>query len=137
MFKKVLCASLAVFVFNVLLVQTGYASPTQEKRVVSVEKVKQSVCKLGTGAEAKVEVRLLDGTKLKGYILESREDNFVVVDSKTGATTTIEYAQVKELKGRNGLTAAKVGINIAKGVGIVAAVAGGAMLLMLLVVPRT
>ncbi len=112
-----------------------YAQDDKEAR--RVEKVKANVRKLGAGAEARVEVKLQDNRKVKGYIAETREDSFVVVDEKTGADNLIDYAQVKQLKGHNRLTAAKVAVNVVKGVAIVAAVAGATMLFMLIFIPRT
>ena len=50
---------------------------------------------------------------------------------------SVAYSQVKELKGTNRSTAAKVGINVAKGVGIVAAVAGIALLLGVVIAKGT
>jgi hypothetical protein len=122
---------------NVIGVCPVYAGAQDDKETRRIEKVKANVRKLGAGAEARVEVKLKDNRKVKGYIAETREDSFVVVDEKTGADNLIDYAQVKQLKGHNKLTAAKVAINVAKGVAIVAAVAGATMLLMLLIIPKT
>ena len=83
--------------------------------------------KLGLVKRPGIEVKLNDGTKLKGYIREATDSNFTVVDKK-GITTTVTYSQVAQLKGKNGITAAKVAIAAAKGVGIVAAVAGACLL---------
>ncbi len=77
--------------------------------------MKEGVSKLGTGAEARIEVKLRDKTKLKGYVSEAGEDSFVIVDEKTGATSTVTYPQVKQVKGNNLSTAAE----IALGVGVV------------------
>jgi len=103
--------------------------------------VRESVRKLGVGEAARVEVKLLDGRKIKGYIREANDNSFVVVDEKTSATTTIDYSQVKQLKGRNRLTAAKVGLEIVKGVAIFAivgavATVASAILLHILLKPR-
>ncbi|HEX5876138.1 MAG TPA: hypothetical protein VFY60_15920 [Pyrinomonadaceae bacterium] len=93
--------------------------------------------KLGTGREARVKVKLNDGREFKGSIREVTDDDFMIIEEKTQAPVTVTYSQVTELKGKNGLTAAKVGINVAKGVGIVAGVAAAFTLLMYLVIPRT
>jgi hypothetical protein len=118
-------------------VHAVYASSQDDAQARRIEKVKASVCKLGVGPEARVEVKLQDGRKLKGYIRETTEDSFVVVEEKTGTVTTVKYSEVSQLKGRNGLTAAKVGLNVAKGAAIVAGVAAIFTLFMYLVIPRT
>jgi len=74
-----------------------------------------SLSKLGTGAEACIEVKLRDKTKLTGYVSEAGEDSFVIVDEKTGATSTVTYAQVQQVKGNNLSKAAE----IALGVGVI------------------
>jgi hypothetical protein len=137
MLKKVLSSLLAAVVLNAVAVSPTYANAGQDKEARLIEKVKENIRKLGTGPEARVEVKLLDNRKLKGYIKEVGEDGFMVVDEKTGAASTVDYSQVKQIKGSNHLTATKVGLNIAKGVLIVAAVAGVFTLLLALVVPKT
>ena len=137
MFKKVLSPLLAVLLFNAVGVSPAYARRGQGKDARLIEKVKENIRKLGTGTEARIEVKLLDNKKLRGYIKEVGEDNFVVVDEKTGAATTVDYTQVKQVKGRNRLTAAKVGLAIGKGVAIVAGVAAIFLLLGIIFVPKT
>ena len=136
MLKKVLSLVLTVLLINAVAVSSSYAR-SQDQQTPKIEKVKENVRKLGVGEEARVEVKLHDGRKLKGYIQEAGEDNFTVIDSKSGTATTVAYSQVKELKGTNRSTAAKVGINVAKGVGIVAAVAGIALLFGIVIAKGT
>ena len=136
MLKKVLSLVLTGLLINMAAVTSSYAR-SQDEQARNIEKVKESVRKLGVGAEARVEVKLHDGRKLKGYIQEAGEDNFTLIDSKDGTVTTVAYSQVKQLQGRNRSTAAKVGINVAKGVGVVAAVAGIALLLGVLIAKGT
>jgi hypothetical protein len=136
MLKKILSILLVAVLTNVAAnAVDAYSQDDQEAR--RIEKIKENVCKLGTGVEARVEVRLQDGRKVKGYIREATEDSFVVVEEKTGTATTILYSAISQLKGKTGLTAVKVGINVAKGVAIVAGVAAAFTLLMYVVIPRT
>lgn len=137
MLKKVLSSLLAALVLNAVGVSPAYAQPKQENEAQRIEKVKKNTRKLGTGPEARVEVKLLDNRKLKGYLKEVGEESFVVVDEKTGAATTVDYLQVKQIKGRNRLTAARVGLNIGKGVAIVAGVAAVFLLIGIIFVPKT
>lgn len=134
--NKVISLMLSVLLANLAASPVySYSQDTDDAR--RIEKFKENVRKLGTGPEARIEVKLEDGRKVKGYIREATHDSFVVVEDKTGLVGTIAYSQVSHLKGKNGLTAAKVGINVAKGVGIVAGVAAAFTLLMYLVIPRT
>jgi hypothetical protein len=137
MFRKVLSLTLIALLINVWGGTPVRAGAQVVEQTRNVEKVKANIRKLGIGEAARVELRLWDGRKLRGYLREAGEDQFIVVDAKTGAETTVTYAQVRQVKGSNRLTAAKVGLTIAKGVAIVGAVALGAMLLVLISVPRT
>ena len=115
MFKKVLCLALVGFLLSVAGLRPAYAGSKEEKATRFALKVKEGIAKLGTGTDARIEVKLRDKTKLKGYVSQAGEDSFVIVDEKTGATSTVTYPQVKQVKGNNLSTAAE----IALGVGII------------------
>lgn len=104
--------------------------PTEHRQVdrqpALEEKVKIKIAKLGLGAKAKATIRLKDGSKVKGYIAQAGEDNFVIRDRKTDAPTTIRYADVVKVEENKGHSTAR---NIAIGVGIGA----GALLLAILI----
>ena len=136
MFKKVLASALVVLVLNCVGVRPVNANPRQGEDDQQIEKVKRNIRKLGKGSEARVEVKLQNNRKLKGYIKDAGEDSFTVVD-KAGTASTVDYSKVKQIKGSNRLTAAKVGLTIAKGALIVGAVAGAFTLLLALTIPRT
>ena len=91
---------------------------SKDKEGKTGEKVRAGILKLGIGPSARVEVKLRDKTKLKGYIDQVAEDHFVVIDDSTGAATSVAYPQVKQVKGNNLSTGAKIAI----GVGIALAV---------------
>ena len=101
MFKKYLPIMLIVLVVNLLCSLPVIATTKEEEAAKFAEKVKANVIKLGTGKDAKVEVKLKDGTKIKGYIRQIYEGSFVVIDDKTGASTEIPYPQVKQAKGKS------------------------------------
>ena len=72
----------AAFGFQTVRAETGVdARIAQQARV--------SVLKLGTGERARVEVKLRDETKLKGYISAAGADSFTVTDKRTGASTVV------------------------------------------------
>lgn len=89
---------------------TLVASSREEKEAKLASVVKSRITKLGTGSAARIEVKLRDKTKIKGYVQEIAEDYFVVVDDRTGVTTTIAYPQVKQVKSNNLSTGAKYAI---------------------------
>lgn len=136
MFKKLLAVILSCVLVNVVA-SVAYASSQDDKQARRIEKVKENVLKLGVGSESRVEVTLHDGRNFKGTIREITDDNFLVMEENTNRSVTVPYADVAKLKGKNGLTAAKVGINVAKGAAIVAGVAAAVTLLAYLLLPRT
>ena len=72
------------------------ASTQGEKEAKQTADVKARITKLGTATL--VEVKLRDKTKLKGYVHKIAEDHFVISDLKTDTTTTVAYAQVRQVK---------------------------------------
>ena len=96
------------------------AGSKEEKEAKLAAKVRASVAKIGTGPAARVEVRFRDKTKLKGHVDRIAEDHFVVINDRTGAATTVAYPQVKQVKGNNLSTGAKIAI----GIGIVLVIYG-------------
>ena len=81
-----------------LFVHSTFAGTKEEK---FTEKVKTEIAKLGTGTDAKISVKLKDGTKIKGYIMEANENQFVVMNSKTGQAVPVAYPQVGQARGNN------------------------------------
>jgi preprotein translocase subunit SecF len=114
MLKKILSLALAGFLMAVASAQPVAAgTPTKaEKEAQFVEKVKAGITQLGTGTEARVEVKLRDKTKLKGYISEASAEQFTVVDAKNGTATTVAYPQVQQVKGNNLSKGAKIAIGV-------------------------
>ena len=92
MLKKILSILLIGLVMN-LAVVTTFAQTKKEKEVA--DKVKSEITKLGVGTDAKVQVKLKDGTKIKGYVSEIGDDQFVVINEKTSQATPIPYSQAK------------------------------------------
>jgi hypothetical protein len=103
---------------SAMIVQPVAAATKAEKEARFAGKVRAGIEKLGVGRETRVEVKLRDKTRLKGYISEASENGFVVTDLKTGASNTVAYADVSQVKGNNLSTGAKIGIGIAIGAGI-------------------
>lgn len=126
MLKKLLSLALVGLIINMVSVSPVYAGSKEEKQARFAEQVKGGVLKLGTGTDARVEVKLRDKTKLKGYISEAGADSFIVVDAKMGVATTVAYPQVKQVRGNNLST----GGRIAVGVGLSIAILLGVLFLV-------
>ncbi|HEY3131927.1 MAG TPA: hypothetical protein VGL91_20900 [Acidobacteriota bacterium] len=119
MLHKVISMLLIVTLLQMAAWPTVFA---EQKEVASPEQIKASVVKLGVGVEARVTVKLRNNTKVKGFIYQSGENDFVVVD-KTGEKRTIAYSDVARVEGKNLSTGTKVAIGVAIGVGIAIAAA--------------
>jgi hypothetical protein len=115
MLKKVLSFVLVGFLFSAAGSSLAYAGLKEEKEIRLAEKVKKGISKLGTGEESRIEVKLRNKTKLKGYLSEAGPNSFVIVDQKTKAISTVTYSQVTQVRGNNLSTAAE----IALGVGVI------------------
>ena len=115
MLKKVLSLALAGSLMAASSAQPVSAATLTkaEKEAQFVEKVKAGITQLGTGTEARVEVKLRDKTKLKGYISEASAEQFTVVDAKTGVATIVAYPHVKQVKGNNLSRGAEIAIFVA------------------------
>ena len=116
--KKLLTMLVAFLMFTAVSVHPVAAATKAEKEARFAGKVKTGIEKLGVGSDARVEVKLRDKTRLKGFISETSENGFVVTDLKTGASNTVAYADVSKVKGNNLNTGAKIAIGIGIGVGI-------------------
>ena len=112
MFKKIMSILLIALLTNVAV----FASETKKGKDFA-EKVKSEITKLGTGSEAKVNVKLKDGTKIKGYVTEIKADSFFVMNEKTSSAVEIPYTAAKQVKGNN----LSKGVKIALGIGLIAA----------------
>ena len=93
--------------------------------VATLEKVKSKVAKIGVGEKAKATVILKNGTKVKGYIGQSGNDEFVLRDRKTDSPTTIRYSDVSKVESNRGhSTARNIAIGVGIGVGALLAIIG-------------
>ncbi len=108
MIRQTISLILVILLSQVLFVIPATAETKEEKIHKHSAKVKAAIAKLGVGANARAEVKLRDKTKIKGYIRDAEEDRFVIVDASTGVAATVAYASVKQIKGNNLSTGAKI-----------------------------
>ncbi len=115
MFRKFTVAGLCILVLNLLFSSSVFAETKADKEAKHIQKVRTNVEKLGTGKSARIEVKLKDGTKVKGYVSQISDTGFVVTNETNGVAKEVPYQQAKQVKGNNLST----GVKIAIGVGIV------------------
>jgi hypothetical protein len=118
MFKRNLTLMLiGALIFSLSAAPMTLAKSKEEKAAEFTSKVKTGIAKLGVGPESRVEVKLRDKTKLRGYISQINDSSFVVADAKTGATTEVPYPNVTSVTGKNLSTGAIIAISVAIAVG--------------------
>ncbi len=110
--QRLAISLIGALLLNFICVGSVPAGTKPEDQIKSAERVKPQIFKLGTGPEARVEVKLQDKTRLKGFIRDADETQFVVVDSASGVATAVQYLQVRKVKGNNLSTGVKVAIGI-------------------------
>ena len=71
---------------------------TQKEDAKRAARMKSIIDKVGTGRDARIEIRLRDQTELKGYVSEKKDDGFTLADAATGAGTHVMYSQVEKVK---------------------------------------
>ncbi len=128
MIKKWLSFALVCFLLAGADASLVSAQTKKENDASSTAKIKAYVGKRGTGEKKVVKVKMLNGTKLKGYISQSGEDSFTVTDLKTKQDASIAYRDVARVE-RNGLTKGdKIALGIVIGAVAVVAVVVGALI---------
>jgi hypothetical protein len=85
-----------ILLFTAFGLKTAQAQTGKDAQLAGETRAR--VQKLGLGRDARVEVKLRDSAKLKGYISEAGQDSFTVTDSKTGTAQSVAYADVAQVK---------------------------------------
>ncbi len=116
MFKKYFTVIVTILVVNLFLCNVAFA---KENKIERAEQTKAAIAKLGTGTDAKVQVKLYDGTKFKGYITEATSGDFSVMNEKTQMVNKVPYPAAKQVKGNNLSTGAKIAIGVGIGAAII------------------
>jgi len=101
--------------------QTFGAGQKADKQT-PIEKVKIQVAKVGVGEKARATITTKDGAKIKGYVSQAGDDDFVMRDRKISSPTAIRYADVAKVERNQGHSIAKIVlISIGAGTAIVLA----------------
>jgi hypothetical protein len=98
MFSKIQAIILAAAVMFALSGTQAAKAQTDSQS----EKARAKVQQIGVGSDTRVEVKLRDNTKLKGYISAAGADSFSLTDSKMGTTQTVAYTDVAEVRKQGG-----------------------------------
>jgi hypothetical protein len=88
--------------------QTFAAGQKAAKQTSPIEKIKIQVAKVGVGEKAKATITTKDGAKIKGYVSQAGDEDFVMRDRKTSSPTTIRYADVAKVERNQGHSIAKI-----------------------------
>ena len=97
MIKKPLAILLSAIVFALGL-SFPVATRAQTSEGQATQTARPTVQTMGVNTDRRVEVKLRDKTKVKGYITQLDQDSFTVTDSKTGASQTLSYSDVQDVK---------------------------------------
>jgi small nuclear ribonucleoprotein (snRNP)-like protein len=121
--KKYFAFLLSVFI--VTLSVTPYVSAQTS---VEVEKTRSKVQQLSAESDKKVEVKLRDNTKYKGYITAVDRDSFTFSDEKTSQTQKFAFSEVQSVKKSGGGISTKTWL-------IIGGVAAGSIITWAIVKP--
>jgi hypothetical protein len=122
MIKKCLSVLLIGLMLLLTNLQSINAQTSSDSNDLTIEKIKANVTRRGTGEKARVNVKMRNGTKMKGFISQAGEDSFTLTDSKTKQTSTLAYSDVVQVKKQGLSTGAKILIAVGVGVAVTAVV---------------
>lgn len=102
MLKRTSLIFLIFLLINLAFAPAAFAkSAGTNKEAKFIKKLQSNIQKQGIGVNSKIKLKLKDGTKLKGYISEINDNQFVVIEEKTGQNVSVSYNQVNQAKGNN------------------------------------
>ena len=113
--------SFALICLLMITASSAFVSAQTAQTAENLVKVKDTVLKRGKGEKSRVEVQMFSGAKMKGYISESGNDTFTLVDEKTKQPATIAFSDVAKVK-TLATKGDKTALYILAGVGVAAAV---------------
>jgi ABC-type Fe3+-hydroxamate transport system substrate-binding protein len=114
--KKLLTLFLGALLINFACATSAPAQTSKD--ILRIDKLRRDVEKIGF--DERVEVKLNDGTKLKGRVTGIADDQFVITDQK-GSATKIPYSNIKRVVKHDDTTGSQLR-TLAMGVGVLAGV---------------
>jgi 6-phosphogluconate dehydrogenase len=118
MIKKCLFAAFIGLMLLFTHPQSINAQTNSGGDVSVADKIKANVTKRGIGEKSRVNVKMRNGTKMKGFISQAGEDSFTLTDSKTKQASTLSYSDVAQVKGTGLSTTSKILIGVGIGVAV-------------------
>ena len=101
MIKRLIVLMLMMGVLSAgVFLETAQAQTSRDAELAA--KARAKVARIGVGQNAKVEVKLRDESRIKGYVSEVQQDSFTVVERETGVGRSIAYADAVEVKRASG-----------------------------------
>lgn len=97
MFRKFLALALAVLLVHTYAVTPQEAAAQTATKPSHIDDIRSKVAVAGVSSEKVVQVKLRDGTKLKGHITAIQEDSFDLALVPTGEKKSILYSDVSRL----------------------------------------
>jgi hypothetical protein len=94
MLKRVMSLTLVSLLMQAAYVAAGQTQTNNQH----ADKIRASIAKVGSCPRGKIEVTLLDNTRLKGCVMDWSDDQFSLVSLKTGQLSKINYSQVAAVK---------------------------------------
>ncbi len=98
MLKRLLSVVLTSALLTLIPHSAVYSQTQNDDDLVQAAKVRKRIIKHGIGKKARIEVKLKDKRRIKGYTGGIAEDHFVLVNGKNSEVVTVPYSQVEELK---------------------------------------
>jgi small nuclear ribonucleoprotein (snRNP)-like protein len=114
--KRTLAFALVALAINFACATSAPAQ--SNKDILRIDKLRRDVEKIGF--DERVEVKLNDGTKLKGRVTGIADDQFVITDQKVAATKIL-YSNIKRVVKHDDTTGSHLR-GLALGVGVLAGV---------------
>jgi len=131
--RKSLATLLMVLLINLTCAVAAFAAPQSDRDARALEKVKEKIALVSPRPRARIQVKLRSGRKLKGYVTETTNDDFLLSDSRTSTSERIRYADVRQVKGASG----EEHSGLRKASSIVAIAAGGLLIVLVVAVLRS
>ena len=93
---KIKCLCLLSFLFLIFCISATGQEPLTQGQIHHVSKVKKNLAQYDTGT--KLDVQLSDGSHHIGTLTETGPTGFVLIDSASSRSQSIDYLDVKRVK---------------------------------------
>ena len=129
MIKRILALTLVALLSNFAARGAPSAAQTGNQAATIADRTRRCAVRLSTSRRRneRIEVRLRDGSKLKGYVGIAEDTHFTIINSQSGLATSVPYDDVAGLRCGRSLTR-----EIAKGAIVFTAIIGALLVVTLI-----